>query len=440
MKRRTYLTGTAVTAFTLSIAGCVGGQETDDEGATNETDNETDTDTDTGTDDQDDYDEDDADEDEDEDDEETHSDLVGTFDDFEDLDGWNVIAGSLEADTDTVYAGSQSAHVYASESEERVRIVHELEESIDATDVVPGLALAADRNASPVIQLYDEDGEYSQYQQFVHENHPFVRHNFGLTQVSGDPDTSAITEIHIDYWVGDEHEIDLWIDDLHFVPRVNTGRVMLQFQGGFESDYTHAYPILEEHGLTGSTFVATNRVRGSENVEGNRLTEGQLDELVDAGWSVGTVGARGLQLQTVDAEDREADILEPLEWLDDHGYDTQAFAFPGGWYDEAAYDLVESNYDIAYAGRYQCQGWASNPYNLTRISGGVDERNLTADDMIDALNQTAEYGGYTTITFYEMDGEDAEALEATAAHLADLEEAGAIELIHPDEVAEEYLL
>ncbi|MFP8954406.1 polysaccharide deacetylase family protein [Natrialbaceae archaeon A-arb3/5] len=415
MKRRIYLTTAAAAA--AALAGCAGRDDADTDHEEDDDDTDSDDDTD------------------------QYPALVGTFDDFEDLSEWELVAGSLEADDGRLSVGSQSAHLTTTETEEQSRITQELSEPIDVEDVVPGLALSTSSAASPIIQLHDDDGDFLEFQQHVRAEQPFVRHNFGHTAVSGDPDLSEITEIQIGSWTGDEHEGELWVDDLHFVPRVTTGRVMVQFQGGFETDYTEAFPIMEEYDLTGSTFVATDRIRESEDAEGDRMTEEQLDELVEAGWSVGTVGARGLHLHEVEPDRVESDILDPLDWLDEHGYgDSRYFAFPGGRYDGAMYDLVAENYDLGFAGRHRSQGWASNPFTVTRISGEVGQRNLDGEQMIDALDWTAEHGGITTIVFYEMDGDDAAELEEMAGHLADLESSGEVELVTPGEIADEYVL
>lgn len=447
MKRRTYLTTASVTA-TIALAGCAGGSivDGDEENVDNES-NDTDGEDDVGeeTEETEETEEENTDEEEDEDEEtdgeSEQPEVAATFDDFEDIDAWEAVTGTLEADGELASVGSQSAHLTASESESQVRIKRELSEPIDVEGVVPGLALATSSSASPIIQLHDDDGNFLQFQQYVHEGRPFIRHDFGHTDASGDPDLSAITEIQIGLWTGDEHEGEIWVDDLHFTSRVEEGRVMIQFQGGFESDYTRAFPIMEEHGLTGTTFVATSRIRESEDTTGDRMTEDQVAELVDAGWSLGTVGAHQRQLNDVEGDGFESHILDPLEWFDEQGYDdARYFGFPGGWYTEEMYDLVAENYDIAWAGRHMSQGVATNPYNLTRISGHVGQRNLDAEEMIDALDWTAEHGGITTIVFYEMDEEDAAALEETAAHLAELVSAGDLELITPREIADEYVL
>ncbi len=426
MKRRTYL-ATASTTAAIAIAGCAGGigttDDTDDPDDPNESDgNETDGDGD------------------DPNGDDELPEMVGTFDDFEDLSAWEAVAGSLEADSERTSMGSQSAHISMAESETQARIVRELSEPIDVEGVVPGLALSTDSSTNVVIQLQDAGGDFHQFIQYTYDGQPFVRQNFGHTEVTGDVDLNEITEIHITFSGGDDNESHLWVDDLHFVPRVEDGRVMVQFQGGFESDYTHAFPIMEEYDLTGATFVATDRIRITDEASGDRMTEDQLAELVDAGWSLGTVGSRGLQLHRVDSDQAESDILDPLAWFEDKGYDdVQYFAFPGGRYDPEMYELVGENYDLGFAGRYMSQGWASNRLNITRISADAGQRNLNADQLVDILDWTAEHGGITTIVFYKMDQEDASALETMASRLAEHRSAGDLELITPGEIANEYV-
>lgn len=98
-------------------------------------------------------------------------------------------------------------------------IRRELAEPIDVRGAAPALALAADDMANPVIHLRDESGDTLQYKQHVRDYYPFIRRNFGHTAISGDPDLSAITEIAVSDWSGDQGR-DVWIDDLHFVPRI----------------------------------------------------------------------------------------------------------------------------------------------------------------------------------------------------------------------------
>ena len=448
MRRRTYLTSVTVTTLGLSVAGCVGsdGEPGDDDGEPGDDDRTDDEpsvpdSTDDGheePDDDGDDELDDVDEEPDDDEPDDEADLLGTFDDFENLGAWDAVVGTLEADSGLAFAGTQSARLTATESEEQSRIRRVLSDPIDVTDVVPGLALSTTDVANVVIQLHDADGDFLQFQQHVRGSAPFFRQNFGHTGVSGEPDPTEITEIHVLDWTGGR-EGELWIDDLHFVPRLTTGRVMIQFQGGFETNYTRAFPVLEAHDLTASTAIATDRMREHDAASGDRLTEAQLAELVDAGWSVGTVGANHRQLHRVDSDEVASHVLDPLDWFDERGYDARYFAFPGGRYDERTYELVAEHYDLGYAGRFRSQGWASNPYTITRISGDVGQRNLDAEAMIDAVDWTAAHGGITTIVFYQLDDADVAALEELAAHLAPLVATGDLELLSPGELADEYV-
>lgn len=432
MDRRSYLKTGLAAGGIATLAGCAGfgdlgdtDEERDDDDGTDDAgadDSETD--------------------DEPDDEHEPDDDLLGTFDDFEDLDQWEAFQdiGSVEADTDRYAEGSQSARLYP-DDDGQVRFRRSLEEPIDIRGVVPGIAMCADVRSEVLIQLQDEDGDYLEFSQQVMDNETPVRCNFGLTRIRGDPDLSEIIVLQVIHWADEEADPDesrLWIDDFHFVPNTDTGTVMLQFHGGYEGHYTEALPILEEYGLTGTVFVPTDRIRSDRAVDGDRLTENQVDQLGDADWTIAAHSANGGRLEDVDSptDDLESNVTDPIDWLEDRGYDDGArfFAFPGGEYSDGSYEVVQDNYDLAFAGNAPAQGYAGNPHLCSTTS--------TPDpgEVQDVLEWTAEHGGITTIPFYALEEDDAiTALEETASTLADLEGEGELEVITPAEMADEYV-
>ncbi|MDQ2049053.1 polysaccharide deacetylase family protein [Natronolimnohabitans sp. A-GB9] len=425
MDRRTYL-ATGLTAGAAAFAGCA------DLGSSE------DTETDEPSDDQTDDDNDQPDDTESDDSEPEPSGLTGTFDDFEDLDLWfaHEDLGSVEADTERYYEGSQSA-VFDPEDDGQARIRRSLDEPIDIRDVVPGIAMTAETDSIVRIQLQDEDGDYVEYSQRVTDDMDLERHNFGLTRIRGDPDLSEIIVLQVIHWSEDAR---LWVDDFHFVPAADQpGKVMLQFNGGYETHYTEALPVLQEHGLTASAFVPTNRIGPDAAAAGDRLTYDQIEELSSAGWTIGSFSAQGTQLSDVDSagdDDLETNITDPIEWLEEEGYEEGArfFAFPGSEYTQASYDLVQEHYDLAFAGRAPAQGYAGNPH-LCSVTDSPEP-----GEGPELLEWTAEHGGITTIPFYRLEESDTiTAFQETAARLEELVDEGELEVITPAEMADQYV-
>ncbi|SDQ57774.1 polysaccharide deacetylase family protein [Natronobacterium texcoconense] len=428
MKRRTYLTTTTATVTGLALAGCMGDEadeedpdveDGDDPGDEEETEEE-------------------PEEEEEEVEEESDSDLVGTFDDFEDLEPWIAFQdiGSIEADTDRYYDGSQCARLEPSEEDGQVRVRRSLDEPIDIRGVAPGLAMTSNRRGMVRIQLQDADGDYVEYSQQVMEDMPLTRKNFGLTRIRGDPDLSEIHVLQIIRWFGDDAEGQMWVDDFHFVPKPDTGKVMLQFHGGYESHYTEAMSVLQEYDLPATAFVPTDRLRADIAVQGDRLTYDQVGELASAGWTIGSQSAQGIHLGDVSPNELESNVTDPIDWLEEQGYEDGArfFAYPGSEYTEESYDLVSENYDLAFAGQAECQGYASNPHLCSLVA------NPEPDEAVTKLDWTAEYGGITSLAFYALEEESSiAALEEAAARIDALVEQGDLEVITPAEMADEYV-
>lgn len=427
MDRRTYV----ATGVSIALAGCTelggpGESDTNDDHSS-ESDESTD-----GTS----SDSDDA----DGSDEDDYPDLVGTFDDFEDLDEWWTWQdiGSLQADASRSYDGSQSALLTSStESDGQVRIRRELDDPIDVRDVAPGIATATDTDQGVVrIQLQDEDAHYVEYSQQIEGDMPLTRTNFGITRVRGEPDLSEVVVLQIIRWFGDDAEGQQWVDDFHFVPDTDPGKVMLQFHGGYETHYTEALSRVEEYDFPAAAFVPTGRLRDDASVEGDRLTREQLDELAGSGWTIGAQPATGMPLGNVDSDRLEDVIVDPIDWLSDEGYEAGArfFAFPASRYTEESYELVKAHYDLAFAGRSQSQGYAGNPHLCSRVTASSPE------EATELLEWTVKWGGITNIAFYQLD--DATALEALDETLSSLDEhasAGDLEVITPAEMADEYV-
>ena len=459
MDRRTYLT-TAAAASGLAIAGCTGegetsddqggelntadgdddssetagGEETDEErneqGDENETDDgdegsdaddETSTDED-GTSDE----EDETDDDEDE----NQPGIVGTFDDFEDVGPWQEFLGSMHVDTERSALGTQSV-VMSPNDDGTARIRRELEEPIDVRDVAPGIATTADGPGWVLIQLQDPDGNYVEYSQRIQGNTPFVRTNYGLTRVRGDPDPDRVTLIQFVRWFHGSGT-QFWVDDLHFVPEPDTGKVMIHFRGGHESHHERGLPLLEEFDLTGTAFVPTERIGSG----GSWLTVDELDGLASSGWTIGSYGALGRPVSGLGDDDLNREIASSRAWLDEHGYGDgpHVFAFPDAQYDEAAYELVQQEYDLAFSGQSRSQGYAGNQHLCT-----VAEPPSNAEEGAELVDWTAEIGGITSIPFDALDDGSLAALEAAAERLADHRSTGDLELLTPAQMASDHL-
>jgi hypothetical protein len=442
MDRRMYLVAAA--GATAGIAGCTalgGPGESDDEnrgddenrddgGSANDEAPETD-DSDDG---------DDADDGVDE--SEEYPTLVGTFDDFEDLDEWWEWQdiGSLEADTDRAYEGSQSALLTSSpESDGQVRVRRELDEPIDVREVAPGLALATDTDQGVVrIQLQDENINYVEYSTQFSGGGSLTPENFGVTRVRGDPDLSEVVVLQVIRWFGDDAEGRQWVDDFHFVPKPDRGAVLLQFYGGHGSHHTEALPRVSASDFPATAFVTPDRLREDQTDDGDRLTREQLKDLADAGWTIGALpGTSGRLDDDGDDDWLEATIVEPIEWLADEGYaeDGRFFAYPNARAtDESAAALVREHYDLAFAGRSQAQGYAGNPHRCSVLDSP------TESEAAEALEQTARWNGITSLGFSDLDDDAEQAvLEEVLERLERYVSAGELDVITPTTMAEEYV-
>ncbi|SFS39009.1 polysaccharide deacetylase family protein [Halostagnicola kamekurae] len=403
MKRRTYL---VTAAGAVALAGCAGSDtDSDDE---NEDDPNDDTPEDHGGD--------------------GPDDETGTFDDFEDLEYWFTKQGTMSADEDRSAVGSQSVKLEASMSDRGVMISRTFDSPQDFSEMVPGMAVASEVELNPIIQLSDDSGDRIEYRGRVDPDLPLIRYNFGVSKIVGDPTLSEITSIQITTWTGTEKERTFWCDDLYFVPRLETGTVLVQFDYGYETTYTEGYSVLEEYDVPATAFVNTDYVGNDD-----RMDLGQLEELHDDGWTIASQSATTADL--TESDDPAAQIQSGVEWLEENGFEDGAdyFAYPLGRFDEAAVDAVESHHDLGFANGYGVGGEITNTQLCPRVG------NPDVDDAEQLLERTAEMNGLTTIYYTELDDDRLDSFEETMATLSEMESDGDLEVVLPSDVEEKYV-
>ena len=365
----------------------------------------------------------------------TDSPTTELFDDFEDVDAWDVPRGTLTADQERSYAGSQSARL-ESGSDNQFRIVRELDEPRDFSGMRPTMAVATEHEADMVVQLLDEDENRMVFRQRMHSDTPLVHNTFGVDTVDGEPDLSAISEVQIIRWTADDDKGSVWVDDLRFAPTPDVGKVMIHFDGGHESIYTDGFPILEEYGYPAASFIVPSRVREDDRATGTHLLADQIEELSDAGWTIGSHSMHGLDLTSLSGRDPATEVSNAKAWLEDNGYEDGAryFSYPVGRYDGAVLEAVSENHSLAFAGRYPSQGAAMNPHLCSRVTG------LSAEEARTALDLTAEWGGITSLTFTRLDGSSQSVLRETVSYLDELESAGDLEVITPEDMEDSFVI
>ncbi|QSX00832.1 polysaccharide deacetylase family protein [Haloterrigena alkaliphila] len=341
----------------------------------------------------------------------------GSFDDFEDLSNWTVMAGSLSPDEDRAYVGSQSGRMEVGADDDRAMIKREFDSPRDLSTEFPAFAFTSDSDVAPVVQLWDENEDHVMLQCRIEPDQPFAPYDLGLIDIVGEPDMSSIVHAKISVWAPNS-EPTLWVDDFQFVGRPDTGTVMLQFPD--ETIALDAAERLAEHDLPATTFVSTDYVGSS-----GRPSLEELETLQDEGWTIASSGARGRDLTQLDADAQEAEISGAVDWLTEHGFDAGAFSYPLNNYDETSIDLVEEYHDIGFVAGYTGHGNVTNPQIVPRNT------NPSADEADKLIEWTAELGTITTLSFRTL-----ESLEEALPEVLDF--ADELEFVTPADVASDY--
>ncbi|MDQ2051491.1 hypothetical protein RBH26_13485 [Natronolimnohabitans sp. A-GB9] len=315
------------------------------------------------------------------------------IDDFEVLDGWTAMidAGSLEADADDPYAGSQSARLTADEDTEYAAIYRTIPDGLDLRERSLSLAVAftGREQLHLSLELFAPDSRavHTMERTLVGPTDRWTRVDFGTTRVDGQPDLSDVREIRLTArrrGTGDG-SIDCRFDDLRAVDRPDSGSVMLLFDGSLESHYEIAFERMEEYGYTGVESVIYEALG-----DGGRLTIDELHELDDAGWDVAARPRTGSQSLPDMSPDEQAEAIERTNaFLESRGFEDGAthFVTPRNVLGPETIDLVREHYETAFRfGGAPNARPLTDPHNVGFFSGTDGE---TTKQYVD---YAAEYG------------------------------------------------
>jgi len=123
--------------------------------------------------------------------------------------------------------------------------------------------------------------------------------------------------------------MELLLDALEQGASLPPRPIVITFDDGHSSVYDNAYPIMQSLGFTGTLYIVANRVNGAIGF----MPSGQLIELVDEGWEIGSHGMTHTDLTQSHDRVREELLSSRLELEETLDIPVTTFAYPFGLFD-----------------------------------------------------------------------------------------------------------
>ena len=119
----------------------------------------------------------------------------------------------------------------------------------------------------------------------------------------------------------------------------NAGEIVLNFDDGYESVYTVAFPIMQQYGIKGTVYVVTDWIGDS-----GYLTQAQLTALHNAGWTIANHSYRHWWLPELTTTQITTEIQTAITYLTNNGFADGAyhFAYPYGEYDSRVLQIAST--------------------------------------------------------------------------------------------------
>ncbi|SFK63766.1 Polysaccharide deacetylase [Halogranum rubrum] len=302
---------------------------------------------------------------------------------------WGTIRGTTEADTDDVYAGTQSVRM-SNENGDAAGIFKSFPDGLDLTSHDLSLAVKLEkpvrgRFAAEFIAPARSDMLTSK--RFIpKELNDWIRIDLGYTGKKGEPVMEAIQELRLMVLTEEGTPIDVHIDDLRKIPKPDTGKVVLQFDDSRASHYDVAFEELQDRGWAGGSAIIPNSI----NSDGY-LTTGQMREMRDAGWDMMSHPQASKPLPQYSEAKQQQLIQQAYNYLDLKGFSEGArhFVAPYNRVSKTTLDIVSEYHDAGYMFG-ACPNNAqqpSNMYAISRVMGRDPQGTRRILNIADAYNQ-----------------------------------------------------
>lgn len=141
--------------------------------------------------------------------------------------------------------------------------------------------------------------------------------------------------------------------------------VMITFDDGWDDIYYVAYPILKDHGMRATFFIATNWI---ENLEGT-VSWAQIEEMSRGGMEFGSHSVTHPYLTTSEPDWMQFELEGSKSALEEHtGVPVTALAYPFGLYDDTVIAAVrKAGYLAACTINQSWTVRADEPLTLPRL-------------------------------------------------------------------------
>ncbi|WP_158237466.1 polysaccharide deacetylase family protein [Halegenticoccus soli] len=350
---------------------------------------------------------------------------------FEDHSVWQPQANvTLEADTDTVYSGSQSARVEGDSG----TIVGNFDIPLDLSKKDISIAVKVEKPRPTNLRIWftDSRGNETRLIQQINQNHPggWIRINPSINSVNAD--LSSVEEILITL-DGDGEGKRYWLDDIRFHDkRTNKGQFMFTFDDIVTDVYETAFPIMQEYDLKGALAVPP-AVIGYRN----RINQDQLEEMHGVGWEIASHSDDLQGLYGLPREQQRKKLERAKEIIKGRGFgDAPAFMYPGGACDNNTLELVSELHDVAFltfkgAEKGLSQSALMNPHFVNRSRPNTDQA------VINQVDPAIQYRGlYTMYLHYVNDDAviNADQFRRICEFVADKRDSGELEVVRPSDV------
>ncbi|GAB7020447.1 polysaccharide deacetylase family protein [Halostagnicola bangensis] len=347
---------------------------------------------------------------------EEYADPGESFDDFEDVEPWEVIEGEGEADEDHAFAGDQSLKLN-SDGEDNILVERDVDdEDFTDRDLSFAVRTTTPGNITINVHLVDRFGDEKIYSlREITYREPDVgwfRSSPGVFEETEiEPDLGQLDRIEL-HVLHSMDEAEVWIDDIRTHDTPDQGYVILCWDDGSTDYYETASPLHDEYDFS---TVQAPVPRWTEEGRDGIMSVSQLQERQDEGDQIVVHGTHSPLHEVEDEDDLEARLGGDKNWFIEHGFEGANYiVYPHNSFDQTSLEYIT---DYHYCGGFNQAGnvnttgvYGFDPLALPRTIGHDLDIATRCIDLVEEHNQCSILNFHTFEADNTMDEDDYEEL------------------------------
>ncbi len=215
-----------------------------------------------------------------------------------------------------------------------------------------------------------------------------------------------MNKIRLDIAANPGKDVNVTVDNLRYNLTGSRAKLFIEFDDGWESTFTKAYPVLKSNNVNATVFIVPKYVGAT-----NYMNFNQIKTLQSAGWDIGSHSFSHPDLTSMNDSRLSYELNASSDWLINNNFQKSSryIAYPFGTYSTRTLDFVEKRYLLGRSTQWESavQHFKEDPsvwlvQRIITVEYSPSVNYTNPEWLIQNINDTINSGLLGIIVFHDI--------------------------------------